>query len=196
MNPFVPGYYNEHDLEAVGFKALGHNVQIAKNCTIIGPEKIAIGDNVRIDGYTTILASRDGWLELGSYIHIGAYCFLGAAGGIRMEDFTTISQGVKIYSGTDDYSGMYLISPIAPREYTGVTLGTVTLHRHVLVGSGTGILPKLSIGEGSSVGAMSFVKKSLEPWGIYAGCPVRRLKARSKNLLKSEAKLREDKSQM
>ena len=40
MNPFNPGYYNEDDLKDAGFKAIGRNVQIAKNNTIIGIENI------------------------------------------------------------------------------------------------------------------------------------------------------------
>lgn len=44
-------------------------------------------------------------------------------------------------------------------------------------------MPNLTIQEGSVVGAMSFVNKTLEPWGIYAGIPVYKLKDRSKRLL-------------
>lgn len=189
MNPFNPGYYNEHDLKMAGFKAIGHNVQIAKNCTIIGLENIEIGNNVRIDGYCSIIASGNGWLKLGSYIHIGSYCFLSAGDGICMGDFSGLSQGVRIYSRTDDYSGKHLTNPTVPHRYTGITRGAVTLGRHVIVGSGSVILPKVMIGEGSSVGALSLVNKSLESWGVYFGCPAKRLNERSKRLLELEAEL-------
>ena len=189
MNPFNPGYHRESDLKEAGFKSLGRNVQIARNCTVIGLENIEIGDNVRIDGYCTIVAAGTGWLKLGSYIHIGSYCLLSAGDGIRMEDFSGLSQGVRVYSRTDDYSGEHLTNPTVPEKYTGVTRGTVSLGRHVIIGSGTVILPDLAIGEGSSVGAQSLVTKSLDPWGVYFGCPVRRLKDRSKRLLELEQQL-------
>ncbi len=48
---FDPGYYSDADLKNAGFRKLGNNVSIAKNCTIIGIKNILIGDNVRIDGY-------------------------------------------------------------------------------------------------------------------------------------------------
>lgn len=195
MNPFNPGYYNEHDLKEAGFKAIGQNVQIARNCTIIGLENIEIGNNVRIDGYCSIIAAGSGWLKLGSFIHIGGYCLLSAGDGIHMEDFSGLSQGVRIYSRTDDYSGNHLTNPTVPGKYTGITRGTVTLGRHVIIGSGSVILPKVSIGEGSSVGALSLVTKSLESWGVFFGCPARRLKDRSKRLLELEADLRQENAQ-
>ena len=73
MNPFDVGFFTEHELKKFGFKNLGKNISIAKNCTIIGLGNISIGDNVRIDGYTTIVASGNGFLNLGSFIHIGGY---------------------------------------------------------------------------------------------------------------------------
>ena len=48
------------------------------------------------------------------------------------------------------------------------------------------ILPGVEIGEGSAIGAMSMCAKSLEPWGIYAGSPAKKIKERSKKLLELE----------
>lgn len=192
MNPFNPGYYDEHDLKQAGFKALGQNVYIAKNCTIIGLENIEIGSNVRIDGYCSIIAVGSSGLKLGSYIHIGGYCLLSAGDGIHMEDFSGLSQGVRIYSRTDDYSGNFLTNPTVPDKYTSITRGKVILGRHAVIGSGSVILPKVSIGEGASVGALSLVTKSLDPWGVFFGCPAKRLKARSKRLLQLEAEMKAD----
>jgi len=186
---FDPGYYTKTDLEKAGFKALGKNVFIAKNCTIIGTGNISIGNNVRIDGYCTIISAGEGFVELGSYIHIGGYCLLIASDGIVMEDFSGLSQGVKIYSRTDDYSGEHLTNPTVPAKYTGITKGKVTLSRHVIIGSGSVILPNVTIGEGSSVGALSLVNKTLESWGVYFGSPAKRIKTRSNRLLELEKQL-------
>jgi acetyltransferase-like isoleucine patch superfamily enzyme len=188
-NPFDSGFYTEAELRSVGFKSVGSHVQIAKNCNIIGLRNISIGDRVRIDGYCTIVAAGNGWVDLGSFIHIGGYCFLSAGEGIIMEDFSGLSQGVRIYSRTDDFSGKYLTNPTVPSKYTGITGGTVILERHVIIGSGSVILPKVTIGEGSSVGALSLVTKSIGCWGVFFGCPVKRLKSRSKNLLALEDEL-------
>jgi len=156
---FDPGYYTENDLMKAGFKSVGKNVSIAKNCTIIGLPNISIGDNVRIDGYCSIIAAGTGYVTLGSYIHIGSYCMLSAGDGIVMDDFSGISQGVRIYSRTDDFSGEFLTNPMVPEKYIGLTQGKVELRKHVIIGSGSVILPKVTIGEGSSVGALSLVTK-------------------------------------
>jgi len=190
--PFNDGYYNENELANFGFKSVGTNVQIAKNSTIIGLKNITIGSNVRIDGYCAIVANGDGWLHIGSYIHIGGWCYLSAGDGISLEDFSGLSQGVRIYSRTDDYSGRHLTNPTVPEHFTSITQGPVILKKHVIVGSGSVILPKVTIGEGSSVGALSLVTKSLEPWGVYFGSPVKRLKGRSKRLLELESQLKEE----
>jgi galactoside O-acetyltransferase len=188
-NPFDPEYYTEKDLQNLGFKALGKNITIARNNTIVGIQNIEIGDNVRIDGYCAIIAAGNGWLKIGSYVHIGGWSYLSAGNGIELEDFSSISQGVRVYSRTDDYSGDSLTNPTIPEEFTGVTSGKVIVGKHVIIGSGTVILPKVHIHEGTSVGALSLVTKDLDPWGVYFGCPVRRLKERSKRLLELETKL-------
>jgi galactoside O-acetyltransferase len=61
----------------------------------------------------------------------------------------------------------------------------------VLIGSGSVVLPGVTIGEGSAVGALSLVSMSLDEWGVYFGSPAKRIKARSKNLLEMEKLLRE-----
>jgi len=192
INPFNHGYYNEEELAGFGFKSIGTNIRIAKNCTIIGLSNISIGSNVRIDDYCAIVAAGEGWLNIGSFIHIGSWCYLSAGDGITMEDFSGLSQGVRIYSRTDDYSGKHLTNPTVPVRFTGITRGTVHLKRHVIIGSGTVILPKVTIGEGSSLGALSLVTKSLDSWGIFCGCPAKRLKDRSRRLLELESELLRD----
>lgn len=190
-NPFNSGYFTEHELTGVGFKSIGSNVQIARNATIVGPENIELGDNVRIDPYCSIIAIH-GWAKIGSFVHIAGYCYVSANEGVSLGDFSGISQGVKIYTRSDDYTGEYLTNPTVPEKYTGVIGGSVTLGKHVIIGSGSVILPKVCIGEGSSVGALSLVTKSLDAWGIYAGSPAKRLKSRSKRLLELEAELRNE----
>jgi galactoside O-acetyltransferase len=182
-NLFDPGYATEGELKDARFRRLGRNVRVARNCTIVGPENIELGDNVRIDSYASLIAAGSGNVQIGSYVHIGAYCLLAAGDGVMMEDYSGLSPGVRLFSRTDDYSGKYLTNPTIPVEYTGVTRGQIVLRRHVIVGSGSVVLPRVVIGEGAAVGAQSLVTKSLEGWGVYFGSPVRRLRERSKDLL-------------
>ena len=188
QNPLNPGYWTEEELKQFGSPSVGRNVQVAKNCTVVGIENITFGNNVRIDG-PTVLSASGGNIRIGSHVHIGGMCFLAGGGGIDMEDFSGLSQAVRVYSASDDYSGAALTNPTVPRQYLNVKVAPVRLGRHVIVGSGTAILPGCTIGEGTSVGAMSLVTKSLDPWGVYFGTPAKRLKARSKKLLRLETEL-------
>jgi len=165
------------------------NVPIAKSCTLVGMENISIGDNVRIDGYCSIIAAGTGYLNIGSYIIIGGYCLLSAGNGIEIQDFYGLSHGSYIYSRSDDYSGKHLTNPTVPEQYSHIKKGPVTLGRHVIIGSGSIILPNITIGEDSAVGAHSLVTKDLDSLGIYIGSPAKRLKYRSKRLLELEQQL-------
>ncbi len=187
-NPFDPGYFTSDELVRFGFKSVGQNVKIAKNCTIIGLHNISIGSNVRIDGYT-VLAAHSGYLNIGNYVHIAGGGHVSCAGGVKISDFCNLSQGVRIYSISDDYSGASLTNPTIPSQYLNVARAPVLLGRHVIIGSGSVVLPGVTIGEGASIGALSLVNKPLDGWGIYAGTPARWIRARLKDLLRLEQQL-------
>lgn len=184
-NPFNPGYAFSEELRSLGFAHVGENVMVARNCTIIGLENVHIGDNVRIDGYTTISAAG-GSCRIGRNIHIGGSGHLACGAGLKIDDFANLSQGVRVYSVSDDYSGAAMTNPTLPTEFTNVTRAPVSIGRHVVLGSGTIVLPGVEIGEGCALGALSLVPNSLDPWGVYAGIPVRRLKDRKRDLLELE----------
>ena len=184
---FAKRFYTDDELRTVGFRSLGTNVSIHEDVNIHGVENISLGSNVRIDAYVTIIAT--GPVEIGSYVHIGSYCLLSGGEGISMGDFTALSQGTKIFSRSDDYSGKSLGNPTVPEKYKTIKRGKVTLNRHVVIGAGSVILPGVSIGEGSSVGALSLVGGSLPAWGIYFGSPARKVADRSRDLLALEEQL-------
>ena len=106
-----------------------------------------------------------------------------------MKDFSGISSRCTIYAESDDYSGKFLTNPTVPDEYLGLVKGKVILNKHVIIGSGSVVLPNCELGEGVAVGCMSSVHKSLQEWNIYFGSPCKRIKSRKKDLLKLEEKL-------
>ena len=106
-----------------------------------------------------------------------------------MHDFSAMSAGVRVFTRSDDFTGRSLTNPTVPAQYTGVTAGEIVIGKHAIVGSNTVILPSVKIGEGCAVGALSLVQKSLKPWGIYFGAPVRRISDRSMDLLQHEQAL-------
>ena len=180
-------YYSEKELRKFKFLFLGKNVLIKKNVSLYFIENIFIGNNVRIDDNVIIVASNKKTpVKIGNHVHISSNCYLAGSNGIEMNDFNTLAPGVLIFSGSDDYSGKKLTNPTVGKKNIGGKAGKVKICKHVIIGANTVILPKVTIKEGSAVGALSLVNKSLDAWGIYFGSPAKRFKNRSKNILKLE----------
>jgi acetyltransferase-like isoleucine patch superfamily enzyme len=177
-----PGYYTEFDLANAGFGSLGTNVRIGRNSTLVGLKNIFLGSNIRIDGNVTF-AVASGKVTIGSFVHIGGTSHLSGSGEISIGNFCTLSQGVRIYSASDDYSGETMTNPTTPKETRAEQRAPVVLKDHVILGSGTVVLPGAVLGTGSAVGALSLVKSDLDEWTIYAGAPVRKISARGRGLL-------------
>jgi galactoside O-acetyltransferase len=189
-NPFDPGYYSSLELRQFGFARVGERSAISRNCTIIGLANITIGDDVRIDGFTSIIAPH-GKVRIGSHVHIGIGCVLGARGGIDIADFSSLSSGVRILTAVDDYGGRYMTNSTLPADVVRVLAAPVRIGRYVPVGAGALILPGVEIEEGAAVGAMSVVPHALKGWTIYAGNPVKEKGPRSRDLLNLEPRVRE-----
>jgi galactoside O-acetyltransferase len=181
-NPFDQGYFKSDELRAFGFARVGEGSAISRTCTIVGLENITIGDFVRIDGFTTMIASQ-GSLSIGNHVHICSGCVLGARGGIELADFSSLSHGVRLLSAIDDFSGRRMTNSTIPPELLGVQTAPIRIGRYVPVGSGCIILPGASVGEGSAVAAMSVVSRPLAEWTLYGGNPAVELGPRSRDLL-------------
>lgn len=162
-------FLNDKQLKNLKFKSLGRNIKISSNVTIIGAKKIVIGNNVRIDDYT-ILSVQEGFLKIGSNVHIGGQSYLGCAGGIIIKNNVNISQGVKIYSKINDY--------LDGRKFNKTNKVPVKIFNEVIIGSNSVVIGKCKINTGATVGALSFVKEDLKSWTIYAGNPVKMIKKR------------------
>ncbi len=180
-------FYSKDELDQIGFLKVGYDVLISRKCSIYSPQNIIIGNNVRIDDFTIL----SGNIEIGNYVHIAAFCFLCSGKyKIKMEDYSTISSRISVYAASDDYSGEYMTNPTVDDKYKNVTGGDVLIGKHVIVGTGSVILPGAQLMEGNSFGAMSLiVARVYSKWGINVGIPARRIKDRSKNLLKYEKEL-------
>lgn len=178
-------FFTQEELESFGFKSLGKNVLIKRNVGMFFIENISIGNNVRIDDFTIIVASRED-VVLKSNVNIASHCYIAGSEGFVMDEFSTIAPGVKIFSGSDDYSGEKLTGATVPKEYMGGKYGKVYIGRHCIIGAGSVVLPSVNIEEGCAIGALSLVTKDLESWKIYAGVPVKKIKDRSKKLLELE----------
>lgn len=187
----MSSYYTPEELKELNFKSVGKNVLVSKKTSIYGASRMEIGDNVRIDDFC-FFSAGEGGIRLGSYIHISPFCSMAGKGSIIMDDFSGLSSRVAIYSSSDDYTGASLTNPTVPDEYKNVVHGDVHLQKHVIIGAGSVILPGVTIGEGTAIGALSLVTKSIEAFKIATGNPLRVFKERKRDLLELEWKLKNE----
>ena len=99
-------------------------------------------------------------LKLGKNVDIGAFCYLNAREGIVIEDDVQIGSGAKIYS----------VSTIDGKS------GKVVLKKNCKIGANSVIMPGVTIGENSVVGALSFVNKDIPDNVVAFGAPAKIIK--------------------
>ena len=115
------------------------------------------------DGKPTIynwVVQHNNNFKLGYKTDIGAFTYINAKYGVIIEDFVQIGSHCSIYS----------ISTIDNKE------GQVKLKRNCKIGSQSVIMPGVTIGENSIVGALSFVNQDIPDNVIAAGVPAKVIK--------------------
>ena len=103
--------------------------------------------------------------KLGKETDIGAFTYINAKGGVVIEDFVQISSHCSIYSiSTIDEKG-----------------GKVILRKNCKIGTHSVIMPGVTIGENSIIGAFSFVKESVPDNCMAFGLPAKVIKTLKAN---------------
>lgn len=165
----------------MGFKSIGENVMISDKASFYNIGYISIGNHVRIDDFC-VLSAGEGEINIGSYIHIAVYTSLIGKGNITLRDYVNLSSRVSIYSSNDDYSGEYMTNPMVQEHLTQVRHDPVIFKEHVIVGSGSVILPGSILNRGVAIGALSLVNGEILEFEIHAGVPVKFIKERSRRI--------------
>ncbi len=62
----------------------------------------------------------------------------------------------------------------------------MVVKKHSIIGTGSIVMPGVTIAVGTAVGVNSLVLNSTSPWEICAGSPAKKIKNRKKNLLSLE----------
>lgn len=95
--------------------------------------------------------------SLGRETDIGAFTYIQAQNGVTIEDNVEIGSHCSIYS----------VSTIDGRS------GPVVLKRNCRIGSHSIVMPGVTVGENSIVGAHSLVNKDIPANVVAFGCPAR-----------------------
>ncbi len=173
----------------LGLAQVGKDVTIWPLAKIVSPEVISIGDSVIIDDFVFFVGGKSS--SIGSFIHIASFTSITGGGEFIMDDFTTLSSGLRVFTGTDDFLGGSMTNSTIPYPYRIPSRTFVHMKKYSIVGANSVILPGVTIGEGAAIGANSLVTKDCEPWMIYYGTPAKPIKPRPREkILKLETLLR------
>jgi len=175
--------------------ALGPGTRIDEGVHIVGEKHVHIGANCWIAANAFLGAGptstrhreisrrnnpefggKEGELYLEDDVYVGPQAYINAHGGVRVGENVAVSVGAKIFSashyhrsqddppGTTRYAGGMRLSADDPQA---ILLGPVVVHSRAFVGAGALLLPGVTIGPSSWVGAGTVVRERVEPETLY-----------------------------
>ena len=113
----------------------------------------------KLTKYNWMVQNKDG-LKLGYKTDIGAFTYINAKNVVVIEDFVQIGSHCSLYS----------VSTIDNKE------GQITLKKNCKIGSHSVVMPGVTIGENTIIGAYSFVNKDVPDNVVAAGLPIKIIK--------------------
>lgn len=122
-----------------------------------------MGEGSRIMAPLTAVRTHN--VSIGKRVVIMGGCLMMSAGGITIEDDVQIAANVQLISNNHDL-----------KERNIITCKPVRICRRAWIGAGSTILPGITVGENSVVGAGSVVTHDVAPDTVVAGNPARVIK--------------------
>lgn len=143
---------------------LNHTMPMTKNYTDLLHQLFPeMGEGSRVNTPLTVVRAHS--VKIGRRVVVMNGCLMMAAGGITIDDDALIAANVQLISNNHDLDNRRII-----------TCKPVHICRRAWVGAGSTILPGVTVGENSVVGAGSVVTHDVEPNTIVAGNPARVIK--------------------
>ena len=132
-----------------------------------------IGENSIVNGQLTVVLPKNVTIGKGVTVMNGA--LMMAAGGITIEDKVMIAANVKLISNNHDHY-----------ERDVLTCKPVLIKEGAWVGSGSTILPGVTVGKYAIVGSDSVVTKDVPDYAVVVGNPAKVIKYLDPSKFKGE----------
>lgn len=158
------------------FAKLGQGVIFEPGVLVFHPENIEIGDDVYVGHYTILKGYYRNKMVIGAGTWIGQQCFFHSAGGLKIGRNVGIGPGVKVVTSFHAEEG-----PGVPILHRPVKFAPVIIEDDCDIGVGAVILPGVTIGHGTQVGAGAVVTRSVGPNAVLAGVPARVLRTQGRD---------------
>ena len=153
-------------------RKFGNGVRIGSGVGFKHLETFEIGNAVFIGAQAYIQGRFDGVCVIGNHVWIGPQSYFDAR-SLIIEDYVGWGPGAKVLGS--NHSGLPVDVPIMQTdlEVKGVKIGA-----WADIGTNAVILPGVTIGKGSIVGAGSVVTRDVAPFSVVAGVPAKFMKWR------------------
>jgi acetyltransferase-like isoleucine patch superfamily enzyme len=149
----------------------GSDVDLSED---VHPNEVKMGSRIKIRTGTILFGSKGRELEMGDDVYINARCVLhGGSAKLKIGNRVTMAIGVCVHTDSGPNT-----SELLQKSYP-ITAADVTIEDDVWIGDYAVILPGVTIGKGSVVGAHAVVKENVPPNSVVAGQPARVVKTLS-----------------
>lgn len=122
-----------------------------------------LGEGSRIMTPTTVVRGKN--VKIGKRVVVMNNSLFMSAGGITIEDDVLVAANAQLISNNHDVE-----------EHAILTCKPIVLKRNCWIGVGATILPGVTVGENSIVGAGAVVTKDVEPNTVVGGIPAKLIK--------------------
>lgn len=178
------------------FGGWGEGVQMREGVTFVHPERITLGDQVRIEERVHLDATRGtgmsfatgarlcfgsyfntqtgkGYIRVGEGSYVGAYSQVWGHAGVEIGAHVLAAPGLLIVPYQHTFA-----DPAVPIYRQGGTQERVVIEDDVYLGMGVRVLLGVTIGRGSVVGAGAVVARDVAPYSVAVGVPARIVRSR------------------
>lgn len=161
---------NPYAMLSIG--SIGHWVDIRRGLRVNSPQNIRIGNNVKIDRMSRLSSYEGGKIDIEDSCYIGQFFSVMAGGDVTIGKNTLIASNVAVIGenhSMDPEAGIkYGLQPLVKKN--------VKIGENCWIGEKVIVLPGVTIGDWSIIGAGSVVNKPVPPYSIAVGNPARVIK--------------------
>lgn len=148
-------------------RRVGANLRVEGGAGFKHLETFEIGRDVFIGAHAFLQGRYDGTCVIGDHVWIGPHSYFDAR-CLILEDYVGWGPGAKVLGSS--HTGIPADVPIAQ---TDLEIKPVRVEAWADIGTGAVLLPGVTVGRGSIVGAGAVVNKDVPPFAIVAGVPAR-----------------------
>jgi acetyltransferase-like isoleucine patch superfamily enzyme len=148
-------------------RRFGNGVRIGTGVGFKHLETFEIGDGVFIGAQAYIQGRFDGVTKIGNHVWIGPQAYFDAR-HLTLGDHVGWGPGARVLGSS--HTGVPIDRPIIE---TDLEIRAVHVETWADIGTGAVLLPGVTVGKGSIVGAGAVVTRDVDPFSIVAGVPAR-----------------------